>query len=1363
MKLKITIFILVGILQFSNTLYGQLIKPIAGCPVNTSYTVEGGGGYCNGGSGVSISLSSSQVDAKYTLLLDGGSSGQPTKNGDGKRLVWNNITQAGTYTITGGMIYNYDDYCTKTMTGSVDVTIQPLPARYDVTGGGEYYIDATVQGVAIGLSDSQNGVNYQLKKDGSNYGSPKSGNGGTLNFGIKPTGNYTVEATRVSTGCTRTMRYTKSVTVLTSPLSYQVLGGGSYCEGINYGVIIALKSSQTDVIYYLQRNGVIIPSSKLYGNGAQLKWVNQLLTGTYEVVARDVESTDFRTMDGVATISINQSPTEFNMTGGGIYYIDQPTQGRAVGLSGSQSNVDYLLIKNGVDSGTPIRGNGSSISFGVQSEGTYEVKATNINTGCQLIFASSKVVTKLSSPLSYKVSGGGGYCAEKPGVTIKLEASEVGVTYHLRNDNVDVPNSEKNGTGSQLKWFNIQDVGEYTVAAIEDGKTRVRIMEDDALVTVLPAPNAIGDQQLTLSLTESNRSITPAGLQSGESLNWFQNESMVLEDANSYDMSGYYEGTYYYEVQTIGSNNCLSLTKSNLTVDVMTYFADDIDFEPQYNGNISAIQWNEQGGLDERLYTFKYDPMNRLTKADHMFMSSANNNAYDVNNLTYDFNGNIRTLNRWMDDNGAKKMDELTYDYANSGNLLYGVTDAAPGTYQSKGFKDGNSIGDDYTYDDNGNMIKDLNKGISSIQYNHMNLPVKITKDDGQYIKYIYDGAGTKLAQEVYNSNDVRQKRTDYIGEFIYESIGSNPLELKIIQHSEGRIVPNSISGDFEYQYTIKDHLGNNRLTFTSQPKTHVFNAYYEDAAFVTKDGADNANNMDLFVNMDNIIDANIHDATDEGTVYTKSQKLTGADGAMVGSILTIPVGKGDKINATVSAKYYGATGTQNLVGSVAGVLIGALTGNSTATNFEGVANSTTSGSDGSFIGALGNAVSNSEPMAFINLMFITEDATDVSEDRFSYGQITSASNDAHALLSLPEMYVAPANGYVIVYLSNESNYQTDVYFDDLNVTIIESNIIQTDDYYPFGLEMANGYKRLTNLKNNYLFNGVEKASDLDLEMYTTLFRLYDPAIGRFHQVDPLTDFMPGINPYQFGFDNPINFNDPTGLMPGFGGNWWGRTISYFKRISKRIFKGEKDAHGTHYSKKHGWSRNGGYGHEPSNVAKRKQNSIKPNDIGSVVGKFAKVPKFEFEGDDWQTNHRGTPKEWVEPVDKESPKPVNLIKPHRSGDKVAYNGIFVGTDLKNKNASTKDLYSASEALKKSKNLKVIIKIGTNFSWMSYPANTPYKSQPDKTYDQIMEMRANVIKDILINELGVSEDQIEIDSEPEYDAQNTKYFLNFENK
>jgi RHS repeat-associated protein len=109
-------------------------------------------------------------------------------------------------------------------------------------------------------------------------------------------------------------------------------------------------------------------------------------------------------------------------------------------------------------------------------------------------------------------------------------------------------------------------------------------------------------------------------------------------------------------------------------------------------------------------------------------------------------------------------------------------------------------------------LIKDDNKQITSIQYNHLNLPVHIdiaTKpaQEGGRIEYLYDAAGIKLRQTKY-IGATPDEETNYIGNFAYEGESS----LKYIITDDGRLIPKT-GGGFEYEYFIKDHLGNTRLT----------------------------------------------------------------------------------------------------------------------------------------------------------------------------------------------------------------------------------------------------------------------------------------------------------------------------------------------------------------------------------------------------------------------------------------------------------------------------------------------------------------------------------------------------------------------
>ncbi|MCB4797220.1 DUF6443 domain-containing protein [Neotamlana laminarinivorans] len=246
-----------------------------------------------------------------------------------------------------------------------------------------------------------------------------------------------------------------------------------------------------------------------------------------------------------------------------------------------------------------------------------------------------------------------------------------------------------------------------------------------------------------------------------------------------------------------------------------------------YNGNISTTQW-KTANTDNSLktYNYSYDALNRITGAkddtDHYNLGGFSENGTLTNPVTYDKNGNIQSLIRTghedeLNPTTFNTIDNLSYYYY--GNQLHGVTDA---TSFTTGFKDGNASdtvfnngNDDYEYDDNGNMTQDLNKGITNITYNHLNLPTQVIINDGSTnvgtILYFYDATGVKLKKEVSTGT-----ATEYAGNYIYEDTGSGST-LKFFNHPEGYIEPKNpsdISQGFNYIYQYKDHLGNIRLSY---------------------------------------------------------------------------------------------------------------------------------------------------------------------------------------------------------------------------------------------------------------------------------------------------------------------------------------------------------------------------------------------------------------------------------------------------------------------------------------------------------------------------------------------------------------------
>ena len=232
-----------------------------------------------------------------------------------------------------------------------------------------------------------------------------------------------------------------------------------------------------------------------------------------------------------------------------------------------------------------------------------------------------------------------------------------------------------------------------------------------------------------------------------------------------------------------------------------------------FNGNISETQWRTASDNKLRKYDYAYDHLNRLMNANYSRPDGySTTNSYGEN-LTYDKNGNIKTLSRFgdFDDNiTALQIDNLSYVYKQNSNQLTKVTDF---TNSKSGFKDDsdgtNDPVDDYSYDANGNMTADENKKIQCIQYNHLNLPTAILFVDGNKINYLYNAVGIKIQKSVI-------AQTIFVSTEYHSGFQYRQGTLQLFPHAEGYV--SAAAGVFNYVYNYTDHLGNVRLSYGLNP-----------------------------------------------------------------------------------------------------------------------------------------------------------------------------------------------------------------------------------------------------------------------------------------------------------------------------------------------------------------------------------------------------------------------------------------------------------------------------------------------------------------------------------------------------------------
>ena len=226
-----------------------------------------------------------------------------------------------------------------------------------------------------------------------------------------------------------------------------------------------------------------------------------------------------------------------------------------------------------------------------------------------------------------------------------------------------------------------------------------------------------------------------------------------------------------------------------------------------YNGNISETRWKTKNDNVLRHYRYAYDDLNRIKGATSW------NGDYNVSSINYDKNGNITYLARWGANNTTATsfgiIDMLSYGYKPSSNQIKSVNDGGNHNY---GFKDNSSAATQYTYDVNGNLTSDANKGIAAggIEYNHLNMPTKITVSNAGsnngVIDYVYTADGIKLQKKKTQAGVTTT--TDYAGKFLYKN-----GVLEFFNTPEGYVSYDN--GQFNYVYNYVDHLGNVRLSYS--------------------------------------------------------------------------------------------------------------------------------------------------------------------------------------------------------------------------------------------------------------------------------------------------------------------------------------------------------------------------------------------------------------------------------------------------------------------------------------------------------------------------------------------------------------------
>jgi RHS repeat-associated protein len=623
------------------------------------------------------------------------------------------------------------------------------------------------------------------------------------------------------------------------------------------------------------------------------------------------------------------------------------------------------------------------------------------------------------------------------------------------------------------------------------------------------------------------------------------------------------------QLQSINSSNYLLVSNPEndlFALDIVREQSDGGN-TPRYDGGISAVSWVAHNAAQtnqperQRTYRFAYDGLGRLNEATYAArtgpLASWNNEvgAYDEKNITYDANGNLLSIERWTQQSASApkvQIDDLYMSYGSnygatptSGNKLLGVYDYA---LDNRGFTlnaDNNWL--DYSYDANGSLTHDGNKGVDYV-YNTLNKVAQQTVGLGDMVT-TYDASGTVL-RKVTTAATV--KTETYVDGFVYESSATfspSTAALRSVPTPEGRaIVMQDTDTKLAYEYHLRDHLGNLRVAFRAQAST-------EDLQL----SSESADEQGPYPKFENVMTTRSQDTPAYHRDYVAS-----VTNATAGPAISVPVANGDHLQVRVFCKtpngiQYRTSGAQPLpalplpVVALAPTLVPTIAlpapDGRPATRFTPSLQLSVTGllsawTTKAAVRKASLAARPNPPIYTPRNAYLAWTLLNAQGQAVRAGtQLVPVTTDGlwHQVdLSLDIDLTSEEARTGTLRLQEVNDGSQPVYFDLLTITHPKDQVLvsQENHYYPFGMALSGVAVNTTAQPqgSKAQFNdGSELQDELlgsEQGIYSTFYRNYDPATGRFQSVDPMADKYAAGSPYAFSFNDPVNFNDPYGDDP---------------------------------------------------------------------------------------------------------------------------------------------------------------------------------------------------------------------------------------
>jgi RHS repeat-associated protein len=593
--------------------------------------------------------------------------------------------------------------------------------------------------------------------------------------------------------------------------------------------------------------------------------------------------------------------------------------------------------------------------------------------------------------------------------------------------------------------------------------------------------------------------------------------------------------------------------------------------DDQYTGLIKAMRWHSPIIPDKQFgYAYTYDQRNQFSEAK---WGKVNAGVFTADVLQpyhesiggYDANGNISSLERNTNVlNTALEYPsyDLTYNYKANTNMLQGIT-------QTKG--QNTETFRSYEYDDLGQMTKETQGDKSKfVEYDVSGKVTGVYADLNHtqpIVKFLYDDRGFRMAKTTFNEIYQPAMYTWYVRDAsgsvmsTYEKVVGVDTTFRAVEmpvYGSGRIgLYKPVYGHTLYE--LSDHLGNVRAVIGVEVETEYLatmeteRTVKENEDFEKVISAVTSEDINHTLSQDTVDSEIFVIETPNEVLRMNNRPMGNLNPDPIGTGIMLPVHPGDVINAEVFVKYANFNATDNnLVGGLSNFLYTAFQNTAAAVDFPALFNVIETPAVTGL--SVWSKLDDEQPQAFLNYLLFDNDLM-LQENGFDFDQVTSAAEitgvpSLHERLSLDNITIKK-EGFIYVYVSNLSDQNMDVYFDDLRVKHSYSDIVAGGDFYPFGLAIGDRQINRDFYRHGYQGGFSEKDDETGWNHFE--LRDYDPVIGRWISTDPASQYF---SPYVGMGNNPITSVDPDGAYSIIGALW--RSMAYQGQFTSAIVNGKR-------------------------------------------------------------------------------------------------------------------------------------------------------------------------------------------------------------